>query len=352
MESGTQTARGWHANEAWEDGMRYVVGVDGGGSKTTAAVVGEDRRAVATDTAGPANARSVGLEPASANIAGAIRAALKDAGIGLDELAGICMSLAGFDTDLDLPVPQQAVRLLGFAGPAIFENDVVGAWAGATSGEPGIVVISGTGSTALGMNARGEFWRTDGWDTTLGDAGSGYAIGRDGIRAAMAMLDGRKQPSQLAKAFGAAYGIETAADMRRLVDSTPFGKFEIAAFARRVAEVARAGDLAAQEILRQAGRDLGENVAAIVAKLQMRDDAFPVATVGSVFNSRPWVTKPFAAAARAAAPQATLQPPLHPPEIGAALLGFKRIADGDLGSWTLGTGSRSIRRSIAVSDIP
>ncbi len=332
--------------------MRYVVGVDGGGTKTTAAVVGEDRRAVATDTAGPANARSVGLEPASANIAGAIRAALRAAGISLDGLAGICMSLAGFDTDLDLPVPQQAVRMLGFSGPAIFENDVVGAWAGATGGEPGIVVISGTGATALGMSARGEFWRTDGWDTTLGDAGSGYAIGREGIRAAMAMLDGRKQPTQLAKAFGAAYGVETAAEMRRLVDSTPFGKFEIAAFARHVWEAARAGDPAAREILRQAGRELGENVAAIVAKLQMRDDTFPVATVGSVFNSRPWVTKPFEAAVRAAAPHATVQPPQHPPEIGAALLGFKRIADGDLGSWTLGTGARCIRRSISVADIP
>jgi N-acetylglucosamine kinase-like BadF-type ATPase len=154
------------------------------------------------------------------------------------------------------------------------------------------------------------------------------------------------------RALGAAYGIETGADMRRLVDSTPFGKFEVASFARHAGEAAAAGDPAAQEILRQAGRDLGENVAAIVAKLDMRDEAFPVSTVGSVFKSAPWVTEPFATAAHAAAPHATLQPPLHPPEIGAALLGFKRIAAGDLGSWTLGLGAHRIRRSIALDDVP
>ena len=332
--------------------MRYIIGVDGGGTKTVAAVVDENGRQAGSGSGGPANARSVGLAPASANIANAIRNAVQAAGITLDDVSGILMSLAGFDTDLDLPVPQQAIRELAYTGPAIFENDVVGAWAGATGGEPGIVAISGTGATALGMNPRGEFWRTDGWDTLLGDAGSGYAIGRDGIRAAMAMLDGRRPLTQLAEALGNAYGVRTAQDMRRLVDSSPFGKFEVAGFARHVSAAAVAGDPAAQRILAQAGADLGENVAAIVRQLGMRDAAFPVSTVGSVFNSRPWVTDAFDQGVRAAAPHATLQAPLHTPEVGAALLGFKRVAAGDLGSWTLGTGARHILRSLTLSAIP
>jgi glucosamine kinase len=332
--------------------MRYVIGVDGGGTKTVAAVVSEERQVLARGSGGPANQRSVGMEPASANIAAAINGALQNAGLQLGDIAGVCMCLAGFDTDLDLPVPQRAIRALHYDGPAIFENDVVGAWAGSTEGEPGVVMISGTGATGLGMNTRGEFWRTDGWDTLLGDAGSGYAIGRAAIRAAMSMLDGRNQPTRLAKALGSVYGIRTAEDMRRLVDSTQFGKFEVASFAEHVAASAAEGDPAAREILAQAGRDLGENVSAIVRKLGMRNDEFPVSTVGSVFKSEPWVTEPFAKAVREAAPRATLRPPLQPPEVGAALLGFKRIADDDLGCWTLGTGKRQIKRSISLDEIP
>jgi hypothetical protein len=64
------------------------------------------------------------------------------------------------------------------------------------------------------------------------------------------------------------------------------------------------------------------------------------------------VTEPFAQAVRAAAPRATLRPPLQPPEVGAALLGFKRIAEGDVGCWTLGTGTHQIRRSISLDDVP
>jgi N-acetylglucosamine kinase-like BadF-type ATPase len=256
--------------------MRYVVGVDGGGTKTVAAVVSEDRKVVARGTGGPANQRSVGMEPASHNIATAISGALEKAGLQLDDIVGICMCLAGFDTDLDLPVPQRAIRSLQYEGPAIFENDVVGAWAGATEGGPGIVMIAGTGATGLGMNARSEFWRTDGWDTLLGDGGSGYAIGRAAIRAGMRMFDGRNEPTHLVKVLGNVYGVRSAEDMRRLVDSTQFGKFEVAAFAEQVAEAARAGDPAAQAILSQAGRDLGESITAIVRELGMRDDEFPV----------------------------------------------------------------------------
>src|SRR6476469_9741888 len=212
--------------------MRYVVGIDGGGTKTTAAVVGEDGKVIASATFGPSNRRSVGMEAASANIAEAVTEAVQKAGISLNDLSGICMGLAGFDTDLDLSVPQRTLRILNYNGPAIFENDVVGAWAGATAVNPGIVVIAGTGATALGMNKRGEFWRTDGWDTLLGDQGSGYALGLAAIHIVMRMLDGRIAPSPLVHALSQAYSVNSAEDMRRLVDSTPFGKYEVASFAR------------------------------------------------------------------------------------------------------------------------
>jgi N-acetylglucosamine kinase-like BadF-type ATPase len=332
--------------------MRYVVGIDGGGTKTTAAVVGEDGKLVASATSGPSNRRSVGMEPASANIAEAVTDALKKANVSLDGLAGVCMCLAGFDTDLDLSVPQRTLRILNFEGPAIFENDVVGAWAGATAVNPGIVVIAGTGATALGMNKKGEFWRTDGWDTLLGDQGSGYALGLAAIHLAMRMFDGRIPPSPLVHALSRAFGVHSAEDMRRLVDSTPFGKYEVASFARYVSETAREGDPIARDLLRKSGETLAENVAAIVRILGMKDEAFPISTVGSMIRDDPWVTKPFEAAVKVLAPRAVLRLPLHPPEIGAALLCFERLVEDDLGSWTLGTGKRRIRRSIHLDDIP
>ncbi len=331
--------------------MQYVVGIDGGGTKTTAAVVGEDLGMVASATTGPANGRSVGMDIASANIAEAVESALRIAGVGLANVDAMCMCLAGFDTDLDLPVPQRAVRLLGFQGAAIMENDVVGAWAGATDAKPGVVVIAGTGATALGMNARGELWRTDGWDYILGDTGSGFAIGQTGIRTAMKALDGRAEPTLLVRELAGTYGVRNAEEMRRLVDSTHFGKFEIARFAARVAAAAADGDTAAQAILTQAGRDLADDAIAIIRKLGMQNESFPVSTVGGVFKSVAWVIPAFRETVAQVAPRATFTAPHHPPEMGAAILAMRRVAAGDLGSWTLGTGQRHIRRSADAADV-
>ena len=330
--------------------MRYVVGIDGGGTKTTAAVVGEDTTLVASATSGPSNRRSAGMESASANIAEAVTAALQKASVTLGGLAGICMCLAGFDTDLDLSVPQRALRILDFGGPAIFENDVVGAWAAVTGGEAGIVAIAGTGATSLGMNARGEFWRTDGWDYVLGDAGSGYRIGLEGIHEAMKMLDGRREPTSLALQMSECYGVDDAPAMRRLADSGSLGKLRIADFARHVSEAADAGDPVAREILARASNDIIASLAAIVRRLDMRDDTFPIGVVGSVFKSR-WAFDPLRPAIAVMAPHATLTEPRYPPEVGAALTARRRLADQDFGSWTLGLGKRQIRRSFKISEL-
>lgn len=330
--------------------MTYVVGVDGGGTKTTSAVVGEDLSVVGQATTGPANGRSVGTDAASANIAESIAAAVQAAGASLSGVGAICMCLAGFDTDLDLPVPQGAIRVLDYQGPAIMENDVVGAWAGATGVAAGLVVVAGTGATALGMNARGELWRTDGWDYILGDSGSGYAVGQAGIRTAMKALDGRAGPTDLVRQLAETYSVRNAEEMRRLVDSTHFGKFEIARFATRVAAAAEAGDPMAQAILKQAGRDLAEDAIGIIHELDMANDAFPISTVGGMFKSEKWVVPPFRQAIVKVAPGAIFRPLLHPPEVGAAILALRRLQEGDHGSWTLGTGKRRIRRSISVDE--
>lgn len=330
--------------------MTVVVGVDGGGTKTTAAVVDASLRTVGEVTTGPSNGRSLGVEVASANIAAAVTGALGAAGIGLGDIAAICLCLAGFDTYLDLPVPLAALRLLGFSGPALLENDAVGAWAGATEASPGIAVISGTGATALGMNARGELWRTDGWDYILGDTGSGYAIGREGIRIAMMALDGRAAPTCLVRALADAYGIHSAEEMRRLVDSTPFGKYEMAAFAPHVTAAADAGDGIAREVLGRAGYDLAHNAIAIARRLGMFSEPCAVVPIGGVFRSSDWVVPSFRQTLAAQLPRAVISAPRHTPHVGAAILALTRPAEHDLGSWTLGTGHRRIRRSLTVAE--
>lgn len=331
--------------------MRFVVGVDGGGTKTAAAVVGDDLREVGAAVAGPSNYRSVGMEAASQSIHDAVTQALRVAGVTLDQVAAMCLCISGFDTELDLPVPQRATHLLGFTGAAIFENDVVGAWAAVTGGDPGVVAIAGTGATALGMNARGEFWRVDGWDYILGDAGGGYRIGLDGIQAAMRMLDGRQTPTALLGKLASCFGVDDALGMRRLADSDALGKLAIAGFARHVSDAADDGDEVAQAILAQAARDIALDIETVLTRLDMRAESFPIGAVGSVFNAAQWVLTPLRARIAVVAPHATFASPRYPPAVGAAIVAQRRLASGDLSSWTLGGSRRHIRRTLRISQV-
>jgi hypothetical protein len=103
--------------------------------------------------------------------------------------------------------------------------------------------------------------------------------------------------------------------------------------------------------LREAGQRLAENASAIVHKLDMTGDRFPVSTVGSVFKSTEWVGKAFRDAVLAVAPHAKFVPVRHPPQVGAAIMARRRTAEGDLGSWTIGTGRRRIGRSATVAEV-
>ena len=83
----------------------------------------------------------------------------------------------------------------------------------------------------------------------------------------------------------------------------------------------------------------------------MEGEEFPISTVGSVFKSTPWVTEPFRHSITQLAPRALFRPPLQPPEVGAAVLALRRLRDNDTGSWTLGTGSRHIQRSLRADEL-
>ena len=67
----------------------------------------------------------------------------------------------------------------------VVTHDARIAWAGATEGEPGLVVIAGTGSIAYGENAQGESARAGGWGYIYGDEGGGFDIARQALRATL-----------------------------------------------------------------------------------------------------------------------------------------------------------------------
>jgi len=285
-------------------GARYLLGLDGGATKTLAAVLDLDRRCVHLGHSGPSNEDAVGAPAAVASILQATGEALDGAGIDAEELGAAVLALAGTDTD-SVTRHVHEVR-----ESWIVVNDVVGAWATATGGEPGVGAIAGTGSNVFGVGTDGHI---------LGDEGSGYWLGVHSISAALRDRDASGPPTGLGDAAREFFGCPTVEAVGAAVYSRPLTKGEIAAFATETARLAEAGDAVALELLQRGAMLLGSQIAAVIEQTGLQGE-FPVGLIGGAYKAGEIYTAPLRKRVLEAAPEARISAVEMVPVGGALLL--------------------------------
>jgi glucosamine kinase len=254
--------------------VRYLVGVDGGGTGTRACVqLRAGGGAKGRGQAGP-SALSQGVPQAWRHVQQAVAAAFADAGLAAAPAAecALGLGLAGAG------VPAQRVAFLhadpGYAC-CVLENDGLTQLLGAHAGAPGLVVAAGTGSVAAALYADGRTRQAGGWGFPVGDEGSGAWLGLQAMRITHATLDGRVVPSALSQAIGAAAG-STAAELLAWCAAAPAQRY--AELAPLVFAAAEQGDAAAQALLQAAA----DALAALVAALQAGHAPLPLVLRGGV----------------------------------------------------------------------
>ena len=119
-------------------------------------------------------------------------------------------------------------------------TDARAALTGALDGKPGVIVIAGTGSIALGLNEAGGDARSGGWGPTFSDEGSGYDIARQALKAVAASFDGRSSETLLTKMICKELGIEKPSDLPSVIYSEDAKPAQIASLAKLVSQAAAA----------------------------------------------------------------------------------------------------------------
>ena len=167
-----------------------IAGVDGGGTKTEAICCDQTGRIVGRGSSGTSNYHNVGLDTAIKHV----EAALANAGFPKPDV--LCVALAAMNTSADFQVLNG--RLQQIHPGAMLEHDAFAELYLGTRGKPGVLVIAGTGSVVLGYDGKERHRRCDlGW--FLGDDGSGYYIGKEGLRTAARMIFEEGEETQITK---------------------------------------------------------------------------------------------------------------------------------------------------------
>lgn len=145
-------------------------------------------------------------------------------------------------------------------------SDAVIAHAGALNGQPGVVLIAGTGVVALAIDANGALRTADGWGPWLGDEGGGTWIGAAGLRAALRGHDGRGPSTALLDAARARFGAP-ATWPAQLTDAAALASFAPDVIAAQGDAAALAIISAAAEALAATARAAGDGPVAMVGGL-------------------------------------------------------------------------------------
>src|SRR3954470_1884629 len=177
-----------------------VLAVDLGKTSCRAVVHGNPESPVAVAGA-PGLAAPGGVRAAERAVLAAAQALALDR---VDEaVVGAAGALAAPEAARELG--EALLRSLPAASVAV-TSDAVLAHAGALGGEPGVVLIAGTGVVALAIDADGALRTADGWAPWLGDEGGGAWIGASALRAALRAHDGRGPSTALLEAARARFG--------------------------------------------------------------------------------------------------------------------------------------------------
>ena len=292
------------------------MGIDGGGTKTTC-IVGDDHAELARAEVAGSNVIRVGEDAARSALGSAISGACAKANIGPAKITRTVAGIAGVGTVDVRQFLSQALSGI-VSGEVRVVSDAEIALYAALGDSPGIVVIAGTGSIALGQDSspkdKRKTARAGGWGWAISDEGSGPSIGRAAVAAILQARD-RGTIAQLEQLVLHSWQVENVEQLVRRANAIPPPDF--GALLHEVVVTADSGDNFATAILAHAGYELA-NLAEIAAvRLFPPATTIQVAMSGGVFAHAPQVREAFTQSLQTELPNAAVRPELCDPALGA-----------------------------------
>ena len=297
----------------------YVCGWDGGGTKTQVLCQALTGAALLDAAFGPLNLNGASQEKILGTVGDCVGAMAALPG-GLAACRALVIGTAGVSNSAAVALVTQAVRAAGYGGPLRLLGDQEIALAGAIRG-PGAVLIAGTGGICCGRDGRGGSTRVGGYGYLIDDEGSGYALGRDILKAVARAADGRGPATCLTGLVREALGVDGMGPVVTWLYAPSTGKKEVAALAPLLLQALAQGDEAAQAIADHAAQELA--LLACTAWKNLGLEAGELALVGSIAALYPRIRQGLTDLCQGAYPRMRVMDPRGSAAQGAALLALE-----------------------------
>ena len=300
----------------------YIIGIDGGGTKTVGILTTETGQHLAQVQSGPANYHVVGETQTQAVLEAVVGKLCEKAGVSRTSPIRFCLGMAGLGRVADRKVIGRICDELGIREDRILTHDAHIALIGGTEKQEGVIVISGTGAIVYGIGADGREARASGWGYLLGDEGSGYDIAISGLRAVARAADGRSHPTELTHRILNRLELNEPNALIRWVHAA--SRDAIARLAEIVFDTARTADRVAERIVDDAADELVCAAGSVIEQLEFIEP-FDVVLSGGNLIHQPVFADRLRRQLTEIQPEASVLLPKHEPAYGAVLLAQAKL---------------------------
>ena len=300
----------------------YIIGIDGGGTKTVGILTTETGQHLAQVQSGPANYHVVGETQTQAVLEAVVGKLCEKAGVSRTSSIRFCLGMAGLGRVTDRKVIGRICDELGIREDRILTHDAHIALIGGTEKQEGVIVISGTGAIVYGIDADGREARASGWGYLLGDEGSGYDIAIRGLRAVARATDGRSHPTELTNRILNRLELNEPNALIRWVHAA--SRDAIARLAEIVFDTARTADSVAERIVDDAADELVCAAGSVIEQLEFIEP-FDVVLSGGNLIHQPVFADRLRHRFTEIQPEASVLLPKYEPAYGAVLLAQAKL---------------------------
>ena len=257
----------------------FVIGIDGGGTKTVGVLANLEGKILREIKTGSTNPNKIGFKRAIFNLKDLISKISKGKKIKIAYL-GLAGGLER-DKEKREKIRKELQRFFNF--PIFVDGDQKIAFRAGTDEKDGIVVIAGTGAIAMGWRGKREAI-SGGWDWLIGDQGSGFWVGKKVLEEIGKSLDGRRRDFKLKKFILKKLKIKREEQIYKKFYHQDFVE-RVASLSKLVDQLSKKGDKFSQTILIEAAKEVSKMAISVIRKLNFRDEEFPVVFVGGMFKS-------------------------------------------------------------------
>jgi N-acetylglucosamine kinase-like BadF-type ATPase len=303
--------------------MKYLIGIDGGGTKTDCAIADLSGKIINEISGKPSNFLVIGVEEAVENLFALIEENLFALEGDFADVKQIVIGVAGAGREEDAKLLEKSFKdyadqeRIHFKGVKVLSDAHI-ALEGAFPNSAGCILIAGTGSILFGKDEKGTIHRVGGFGRLIGDEGSGYSIGRKALNAVSKASDGRGEETLISELLDAKMKSGSSASIITKVYNE---KLDVASVAKIVIQAAEEGDPIAEDILDEEADELVLHIRSLIDKLHTNN--LNVAFSGSLIDNKNFYSDLLKNKIKSTLPNVKVVKPANPPVSGAILFAKK-----------------------------